>query len=155
MRTLTEIIVESLSNTKIFEMAYSREKYMDLAHSLTDQIVQNWCLIKYCNLYDEENYNRLHWSKELIAHLGNLQRHKNIKGGINPERTLKIVWLDREELYDVNMIIKIIEIKFDTENINTDLNELAKEFVEHVEKIIYLICKGSYTELKNYVYKEI
>lgn len=155
MRSLTEIIVESLSNTKIFEMAYSREKYMDLAHSLTRQIVENWCLVKYCNMHDEENYNRLHWSKELIAHLGNLQQHRKLKGGMNPDRALKIVWLDREDLDDVNTVTTIIEMKFDIENINADLNELANEFVKHLNKIIYLASKGSYSELKKYVYEEI
>jgi hypothetical protein len=155
MKTLTEILVNALSGTKIFEMAYSREKYMDLAHSLTDQIVQNWCLVKYCNMYDEENYNRLHWSKELIAHLSNLQRQRKLKGGISVERTLKIVWFEREELNNPKMVEPIIEIKFDFENINTDLTEIANEFVKHLDKIIYIITKGTYSELKQYVYNEI
>ena len=154
MRTLNEILVEALANTKIFEMANSRENYITLSRSLMDQIVQNWCLIKYCNLYDEENYNRLHWSSELIAHMGKLLRQK-IKGGINKERTTKIAWIELEEINNPETVEMTIVYKFDEEGIKTDLNEIANEFVKQLDKIIYLICNGTPSELKKYVYEEI
>ena len=154
MRRLTEILVEALSNTKIFEMANSREKYIDLTRGLTDQIVQNWCLIKYCNMYDEENYNRLHWSKELLAHMGTLMRQK-IKGGIDKIRTTKAAWIEQEEIDDPNTIELIIINKFKDENIEIDLSIISNEFVKHLDKIIYLICKGNPLDLRKYVYEEI
>lgn len=154
MRSLIEILVEAFSETKIFEMAYSREKYIDHIHSLTHQIIENWCLIKYCNIYDKENYNRLHWSKELIAHMSNLMQQK-IKNGINKERTTKFALIEQEELNNPEVVKNIIEVKFDFENIETDLTLLANEFVKHLDKIIYLISKGNYSELKKYVYEEI
>ena len=154
MRSLTEIIVESFSNTKIFEMANSREKYIDITRSLTDQIVQNWCLIKYCNMYDEENYNRLHWSKELIAHMGTLLRQK-IKGNIDKLRTTKIAWIEQEELDDPEIIKLIIINKFKDEKIDVDLTIITNEFIKQLDRIMYLICKGNPTELTKYVYEEI
>ena len=154
MRTLTEILVEALSNTKIFEMANSRENYITLSRSLMDQIVQNWCLIKYCNLYDEENYNRLHWSNELIAHIGKLLRQK-IKGGINKERTTKIAWIELEEINDPEIVEMTIVYKFDEEGIKTDLNKIANEFIKQLDKIVYIISNGTPSELKKYVYEEI
>ena len=72
MKDLKNFILETISNTWLFEMAYSRQNYLHQIMGLNKQIVENWCLVKYCNLYDEENYNRLHWSKELIAHMENL-----------------------------------------------------------------------------------
>ena len=64
MKTILELLVESLSKTKIFEMAYSRQDYLHRIMGLNKQIVENWCLVKYCNLDDIENYNRLHWSNK-------------------------------------------------------------------------------------------
>ena len=72
MRDLKNYIFETISNTWLFEMAYNRQEYLYRIMGLNKQIVENWCLVKYCNLYDEENKNRLHWSSELIAHLENL-----------------------------------------------------------------------------------
>lgn len=154
MKTLTEILVDVLSETKIFEMANDRAKYMDLVHSLTDQIVQNWCLIKYCNMYDEENYNRLHWSKELIAHLGTLQRQK-IKGGLDKERATREVLIEREEIDDVETVNLIIINKFEDEHIDINLTEISTEFVKQLDRIIYIITKSNPTDLRNYVYNEI
>ena len=154
MRTLTEILVESLQGTHIFEMANNRENYMNDVHHLADQIVQNWCLVKYCNLYDEENYNRLHWSKELIAHLDNLRKQK-LKKGINKIRATQQVLIDRDEFNDPDMVYTTIESKFDMENIETDLNILSKEFVKDLNKIIDLICNKTYSDIKKYVYEEI
>lgn len=154
MRTLTEILVESLAKTKIFEMANSREKYIDVVRGLTDQVVQNWCLVKYCNMYDEENYNRLHWSKELLAHLGYIYRQK-IKGGINKARTTKTAWIEQEEINDPEIVKIIIQNKFKDENIETDLDILSKEFVNHLNELIDAICNGSFEQVRKYVYEEI
>ena len=155
MRTLTEILVEVLSGTQIFEMAHSRENYIRTITNLVPQIVQNWCLVKYCNLYDEENYNRLHWSKELMAHLENL-RNMKLKKGLNKTRVTKQAMIDYAELNDSNMVSDILGMKWDDENLPEDLiNTISKEFVKNVDKIIDLVSAGSYGELKNYVYNEI
>lgn len=154
MISLKDLIIEAVSTTFIFEMAYSREKYINEVHSLTDQIVQNWCLIKYCNLYDIENENRLHWSKELIAHISNLQRMK-LKGGINKYRTTKYSFIERDEINNINNVEQIIVLKFEEEHINTNLMEIAIEFVNSLDTIIDIISNKTLQELKNYVHNQI
>lgn len=54
MMDLKNYILEAISNTYLFEMAYSREKYIDRLMGLDMQILENWCLIKYCNMFDKE-----------------------------------------------------------------------------------------------------
>lgn len=154
MRSLTDIIVESFSKTHIFEMANSREKYIDLVRGLADQIVQNWCLVKYCNLYDEENIYRLHWSKELIAHIGKLQRQK-LKGNVDKTRATRVALIDQEEMNDTSIVELAILSKFEDEGIEIDLSIISNEFIKRLDEIVYIISKGTPDELKEYVYKKI
>lgn len=60
MNKLVEYLIKQLSKTKIFEMTYSREQYIDNIDDIADQIVENWCLIRYCTLYDKDNKNKVH-----------------------------------------------------------------------------------------------
>ena len=155
MRTLTEVLLDALTSTKIFEMAYSRDQFIKNASYRATQIVQNWCLIKYCNLYDEENYNRLHWSKELLSHLEDLRIQK-LKGGINKLRTTRYALIDCAELNDAQMIKDVLENKWKDENLPWDIvDTLANAFVNDLNKICELIANKSNGDLRNYVYNEI
>lgn len=155
MKTLKEILVEALSNTYIFEMAYTREQFIRNASSRAIQIVQNWCLVKYCNLYDEENYNRLHWSKELITHLEDLRLQK-LKGGLNKLKTTKYALIDCAELDKPQMIKDMLESKWIDENLpHKVIDELSVEFTKDIVKICDIISNKSHGELRKYVYEEI
>ena len=103
----------------------------------------------------EENYNRLHWSKELMAHLENLRSVK-LKKGLNKTRVTKQAMVEYSELNDSNMVSDILGMKWDDENLPEHLiTTISREFVKNVDKIIELVSTGSYGELKNYVYNEI
>ena len=51
---LKNYILEAISNTHLFEMADSRQDYLADIRGLRFQILENWCLIKYCNMFDKE-----------------------------------------------------------------------------------------------------
>lgn len=155
MKSLQEVILEAISNTWLFEMAYSREKYIDRLMGIDRQIVENWCLIKYCNMYDEENYNRLHWSKELISHLTNACNCK-LKKGLNKLKTTNYVFVELNELDDLNTVDIWIEHKWDVENLPDDKRlVVANEFVKALPKLCQLMATGTYNSIKQYVYNEI
>ena len=152
MKKLIDYILEQLSETNIFEMVYDRRRYCDMVFSLHTEIVQNWCLVKYCNLYDEENYNRLHWSKELTAHLEKLQDMK-LKSG-DKLRATKIEF-DNAELYDEEVVFKKCRSKWLDEELPLNkLNEIAKEFTKEVDRLCDYIC-NSKIDIRNYSYNEI
>ena len=69
MNTLKEFLLESIQKTYVFEMAVSRKELKDKVDSLIYQIIENWCLVKHCTLYDSLNRNKNHWKKncELIC----------------------------------------------------------------------------------------
>ena len=159
MRSLSEILNESLaewlSTTQIFEMAYSRESYLRNISGLVPQIVENWCLVKYCYMYDTENYNIMHWSKELITHMENLRVQK-LKGNLNKLRITKQALIEYAELTDPYTVLDIIENKWVDENLPMHLmNDVAREFVNSVETLCKLISNGSNGDIRNYVYKNI
>lgn len=51
MIKLVECIIEKLSNTRLFEMAFQRRVYMKTLFDLRLQLVENWALIRYCTLH--------------------------------------------------------------------------------------------------------
>lgn len=66
---VNEKLMDLLENTKIFKMAISRAKYTDRLYNITNQIIENWCLIRYCSLTNSNLDLRSHWCSELAAHL--------------------------------------------------------------------------------------
>ena len=60
MLNIKEYILEKLQNTLVFEMAYSRKELKTIFADILDQIIENWCLVKYCSLYDPTNINKNH-----------------------------------------------------------------------------------------------
>ena len=76
MTRVVEYIVKNLERSYIFEMAYERREYMNKLFELRLQLVENWALIRYCSLYDNENLNKNHLKKELFAHISNLNKMK-------------------------------------------------------------------------------
>ena len=122
---------------------------------LNKQIVENWCLIKYCNLYDEENYNRLHWSRELITHLENLYDCKLTKG-IDKLKTTQYGFFDKAELDDEDTIIKMLYRKWKDENLPNDVKPIiAKEFVKAIPYICIIVSSRDIEEIETYVYNKI
>ena len=45
------------------------------------KIIENWCLVKYCSLYDTNNINKNHWVNELTAHMYNILKRQLKNGG--------------------------------------------------------------------------
>ena len=81
MLNIKEYILEKLQNTLVFEMAYSRKELKNSFDGILDQIIENWCLVKYCSLYDEQNINKNHWANELTAHMYNILK-RQLKNGL-------------------------------------------------------------------------
>lgn len=162
MKKLTEYIVEKLSETSLFEMAYQRKEYMNKLFDLRLQLVENWALLRYCTLQcTDEQFNNLpdvsqtrnHWEKELKAHINNLNM---MNLNVDKTRATYQELIEKAELNNTEKIISIIEFKFDVEGIlNEDIIKIiAEDFVEYgLEELIEIICKKKLTvqELNEYV----
>ena len=118
-------------------MAVSLKTYRARVDDLRFQLVENWCLCKYCELFNPECENFAHWITELKACIDNL-KFLDIKNGIDKRRTL-IKMLVRDYDYDnANMIERIIRGKFVRENL-TDNVQKAQVCTAFADNIFGLI----------------
>ena len=58
------LLIEKLNNTKLFEMAYNIKQIRSwITSGNLSEIVQNWCLVRYCTLYDRNSIYKKELSK--------------------------------------------------------------------------------------------
>lgn len=84
--------------------------------ALRFQLVRNWCLCKWCQIYNSECESFSHWIAELEACVDNIKCLK-IKNGIDRRKTLIKMLVDDYDYDDANMIERIIRGEFRSENI--------------------------------------
>ena len=139
--TIKEYILEKLQNTLIFEMTYSRKELKNSFDSILDQIIENWCLVKYCSLYDTNNIDKNHWVNELTAYMYNILNRQLKNGGENAKlQLLKSVAYDQKEYTTAAAIKRCIRLKFKKENIQIT-DELCSACIADLETILELISK--------------
>ena len=141
MLNIKEYILEKLQNTLVFEMTYSRKELKNSFDSILDQIIENWCLVKYCSLYDEQNINKNHWANELTAHMYNILKRQLKNGGEDIKlQLLKYVTYDQKEYTTAAAVKRCIRLKFKKENIQIH-DEVCSACIEDLETILNLISK--------------
>lgn len=119
------------------EMAVPLKAYRARVDGLRFQLVENWCLCKWCQLFSPECNNFSHWATELIACVSNL-KFIDIKNGIDKKRTLTKMLVDDYDYNKTNMITRIIIDKFDMERItdNMQIAKVASEFADSIQGLI-------------------
>lgn len=139
---LKKIINETVNDVlnrigMINEMAIPLKDYKNKVDGLRFQLVENWCLCKYCQLYNPESENFAHWIVELRACINNLKL-VDIKNGIDKRRTLTRMLIDDYDYDETNMIVRIINDKFDLENINNNAQRarVASAFADSIQSLI-------------------
>ena len=138
---IKEYILEKIQNTLVFEMTYSRKELKTSFDSILDQIIENWCLVKYCSLYDRNNINKKHWANELTAHMYNILKRQLKNGGEDAKlQLLKSVTYEQKE-YATSVAIKnCIRLKFKQENIQIP-DVVCSACIDDLETILSLISK--------------
>lgn len=131
MKSLIQFINESI----IVEMAYSRSEYITLVSNLDEQILQNYALVYYCNIYDKCNINLNHWKSELKALVCRIIK-KKIKT-TNKLSIIKYVIIDKDELNTYSEVRLYIEQKLRKENIS---DNIIHEICLYIKDNIYEIC---------------
>lgn len=148
MKSLKEIIDESVENTinrigLINEMSVPLKTYKARVDGLRFQLVENWCLCKWCQLFNEECENFSHWINELKACINNL-KFLDIKNNINKRKTLLKMLVDDYDYNNSSMIERIIRGKFKKENLNNENQQQAvcEEFANNIKDLIEVISNN-------------
>ena len=150
MKKITETQLKEIINEKvndvlnrigmINEMAVPLKTYRARVDGLRFQLVENWCLCKWCQLFNTECENFAHWVTELKACIDNL-KFLDIKNNIDKRKTL-IKMLVKDYDYDnANMIERIIRGKFVRENLtdNTQKIQVCIAFADNIMGLINAI----------------
>jgi len=124
----------------INEYAIPLKGYRARVDGLRFQLVENWCLCKWCQLLNPECENFAHWMTELKACIDNL-KFIDIKNGINKRRTLLRMLINDYDYNNPNMIERIIRGKFVIENINDNNQKIrvCTEFADNINDLIDVI----------------
>lgn len=146
---LNEIINETVENVLnrigiINEMAVPLKIYKSRVDGLRFQLVENWCLCKWCQLFNPECENFAHWITELKACINNL-KFLDIKNGIDKRKTLINMLVSDYDYNNANMIERIVRGKFARENVN-DIHQklcVCSEFADNINALIDAISTDS------------
>lgn len=139
---IEEIINETVNDVitrigVINEMAVPLKAYRSRVDGLRFQLVENWCLCKWCQLFDPECESFSHWITELKACIDNL-KFLDIKNGVDKRRTLMRMLVADYDYNNANMIERIVRGKFVRENI-TDNKQKVQVCILFADGIIDLI----------------
>lgn len=142
---LIESVHETIARIGLIqEMALPMKKYKQYIIGMRKQISENWCLCKYCQLFDKENQNFNHWKNELYAVL---QAFGNFKlKSVNKSKIMRRVLIDIYEYNTASQVKNVIRDKFIDEKFPVDgRNEfdcVASEFANEIGNIIDVVCNG-------------
>ena len=121
------------------------------------QIVQNWCLVRYCRLEPKfVTTCRNHWVSELRAIAVEISSYKlckdNKRRDKKREATRKII-IDYFEYDDIDTVTRVIHPKFYDENIRNYEDEqfMAKQFIKELDVIIDMITSGAKDDIDAYI----
>ena len=135
---LNETVEDTLNRIgTINEMAVPLKTYKTRVDGLRFQLVENWCLCKWCQLFDPECENLPHWIIELKACINNL-KFLDIKNGIDKRRTLMRMLVRDYDYNDADMIERIVRGKFARENISINYQKMrvCTEFADNINELI-------------------
>lgn len=147
MKTLLEYIEESV----ILEMSLNLSKFKDLLYNLSKQIVENWCLVKWCDTHPNELKSkqlRNHWATELKNYMCRISEEK-LKSG-RKDKVIKNEWIDHLELNDKIVITNIIRNKFNKEGLEKYINVISEECVNSANEICNVLS-GNKEDIETYI----
>ena len=125
--------------------------FKQLVEDLSTQIIENWCLIKWC---DEcpITYTANHLKDNYINALKSCL-HKISKEhleSIQKEKIIQNIWIKHLKLNDTNVIIDIIRNKFEKEDLGTYVVNIAEKCSKSLFDIIKVLCINSPIKIERY-----
>lgn len=125
-------------------MAIPLKDYKNRVDGLRFQLVENWCLCKYCSLFDQDNPNFNHWKIELHTVIKNLKM-VDIKNNIDKHKTITKMLINDYDYNDYLMILRIIDDKFDDEHIDDRIKKerVSIEFSKNINELIDVISNNN------------
>ena len=154
--TIKEVLREEMPKILLTEMAMSLSEYKKRVENLIQQILENWCLIRYSTITGDKTELKNHWKIELLAHINNIASLK-LKNGNSLDtkiNTLFSLWNKYDLDTDESAVSQRIFAKFKKEQIPTNTKEYAMvvdDFKKNIKKITYALTDTSPESVLNYI----
>ena len=154
---LKKLIKEEVNKqlTLIVEYALPRSKFIDNAFNLSQQIIENWCLVHYCTI-TKRLETKEHWKNELYAHMDNVSKN-TIKKNNSLENRKKafIEAFDYNDLFTTpDRVVRLTLRKFIKENIDVkseEYNKCVNDCFNSINTIIDILSRGDVYEIGEYI----
>ena len=153
---ISSIIREELQKYVITEMAMSIKDYKERVENLMQQILENWCLIRYSTLTGEKQELKKHWKYELRAHINNIVsiKLKNGNSLSSKQNALYSLWNIYDWDTDESCISRRLYIKFEKEGIPTNdmvFAQIVSDFKNETKTIVKILTSSSNIEVLEYI----
>ena len=161
MRTLREILIDTLMGTRLYEMAENQSKCENIVKSQCRNILENLILLNYFKISGLYTTNMNHWKNELctaVYNAGDFQIKKDKSTG-RRERLIKRAF-DEKDMNDANRLEHRMEHKMDVEKeTQYDYNPKSKEWLgeaivsalNQMNDIQQLIVYNSWNNIKSWI----
>lgn len=131
--------------------ALNKSDFQEKVYNQTIQIVENWCLIKYCTLTNTDVNNcKNHWKVKLRTAFKKAAFGK-LKGNDSVQSRYKAIksTFDKADISDYEQVDFAIRDKFIAENISINSDEYIEVinlFIKNIDNIIECIAAKDYYE---------
>ena len=138
------------NRTSVNEMALPLKVFVDRIGFLQFQMIENWCLVKYCQMFDDENIGKMHWVEEFTSYAKRIQNFE-LKWKLDKKKILTRELIEYDDLDEARKTIGIIKDKFESEGIDDidKIKSVSEEFATNIESLIEMLANE--IELKEYV----
>lgn len=154
---IKEVLREELKKYVITEMVYDLKQYKENINNLIQQIVENWCLIRFATLSNEYSELKNHWRSELLAHMTNISSMR-LKGSLEKvttkEKALYSIFNQRDLDTSEYCIHMHIVHKFAKEKMPTNgeiYAQVIEDFKNSIKNIVDTILTNNYPKMVKYV----
>lgn len=156
---LNNIIKEKVNesiNKILQEHADPRKDVINTLKNYFAQLAENWCLVHYCTLVNEDVNNcKNHWRTELWAIIGKMGSFK-LKGNNdynNRTKVIKTAENIKELLTDFDVIYGNVRAKFAKEKINNEevIETTINDLINAKKDIIHCIANFNRKEIFDYI----
>ena len=140
------------------DIVIEKKEYITfLKAGILKQLVQNWCLVRYCRLEPKfVTTCRKHWASELRAIAVEISSYKVCKDNKrrdNKRKATRKIIIDYFEYNDIETVTLVVHAKFYDANIRNYEDEkfIAIQFIKELDVIIDMITNGSTDDIDAYI----
>ena len=164
MKSLVEWLGDALLESRVMEQAVTRSNFKNNARGQIDNLIENWCIIKWARQTGDEKYVRCinHWKQELRASMNNVSKYElksgNIRSVINDVFDEKMGDWHKNRREAMRYVTRVMTKKLDDEGyylVSKErgiIDDIASEFIDNIDTIVNIICSDDYEDMREYIY---